>query len=86
MACELQMLRDAFDEQATTIASLRSELAARDAEVERLRERLTEYESASSQIVSAWDDDEIGQVDGDLIDGLRYALTPAEAAKEADRG
>ena len=72
--------------RAAELAPNRDLLLTAAAEVERLRERLTEYESASSQIVSAWDDDEIGQVDGDLIDGLRYALTPAEAAKEADRG
>jgi len=36
--------------------------------------RIEALETAARKLVAAWDEDEIGQVDGELIDALRYIL------------
>jgi hypothetical protein len=48
------------DRQAERIASLETQLAARDA--------------AIGAVIAAWEHDEIGQVDGELITALAKAL------------
>jgi hypothetical protein len=44
------------------------------AENERLKNRVMDYESVCRRVVEAWDDDEIGQLDGELIDDIRVAI------------
>lgn len=60
------------EKEYTWLATLPSkETHARLADYDKLRARIAELEAAAEAVVAAWDEDEIGQVDGGLIDGLR---------------
>ena len=79
---------DAMDDQAATIESLRSELAAREAEVERLRGERDEARATINEACIACnalhDNGPFGRIERvqAILSGYRQA---AEAAKEADR-
>lgn len=45
------------------------------AERDTYRRQRDELAEAAIAVVVAWDNDEVGQIDGELIDTLRYAAT-----------
>lgn len=70
----LVIARDLTDDaqaDCEVIQELSSALKQTDARIAQLNERVGELEAAALAVVEAWDFDEIGQVDGELIDALR---------------
>lgn len=71
---------DALEKRAeaaeAALAKAAEKLARRDADraaIDRLRAEIDRLRAAQAAVVAAWDDDEIGRIDGALIDALRGA-------------